>query len=181
MTRQLLLSGLLVIGTFTGMPQNTTFALWSTSTASTANQFSAGALHIAGGLATGTTLSMDHLIAGDNFDAQLDVDNSGSLTLRYALTTSADDASGLASALQATIRLKTANPCSMRDGTVLYTGALGSTSVGDPAHGLQPGDRALLAGGSEALCFTILLPDAVDSTLQATSAAATFQLTAEQQ
>src|SRR5207249_3448033 len=98
MTRQLLLSGLLLIGAVTSSTPYTTNAMWTTLTSSTSNQFSAGTLHISDNLAIGTTLSMDHLIAGDNFDAELDVDNSGSLSLVYALSTSVSDPAGLTTA-----------------------------------------------------------------------------------
>ena len=53
---------------------------------SRANQFSAGTLRIAECPAT-TTLSMANLIPGDNFDAQLDITNPGTLDLTYAMTT----------------------------------------------------------------------------------------------
>ena len=156
--------------------------MWSTTVPSTSNYFSAGTLHMDQSLASGTTLSMDHLIAGDNFDAELDVDNSGSLPLLYSLTTSvSSDALGLTNALQSTVRVKTSNACSTRDGAVVYTGALAATSIGDPSHGAQTGDRTLGSGATEALCFTIVLPTTVDSTLQAASASATFTLSAEQQ
>jgi hypothetical protein len=181
MARQLILSALLLIGTLSSSVEHTTFALWTTSVTSTANQFSAGTLHIADSLAAGTTLSMDHLIAGDNFDAQLNVDNSGSLPLTYALSTSVVDPNGLAATLQATVRLKTGNPCSMRDGSVLYSGVLSATALGDPAHGVQAGDRTLAASTSESLCFAITLPNSADSSLEAATAEATFLLSAEQQ
>src|SRR5207248_4497950 len=87
MKYQLVLGSLLLVGTLAGPADHSTFAQWTTSVSSTSNYFSAGTLHIGGGLAAGTTLSMDHLIAGDNFDAQLDVDNNGSLPLTYALST----------------------------------------------------------------------------------------------
>jgi hypothetical protein len=182
MTRHLVLGGLLIVTALATPTEHTTFALWTTSVPSTSNYFSAGALHIGDSLAAGTTLSMDHLIAGDNFDAQLDVNNAGSLPLTYALTTTVNsDALGLTSALQSTVRLKTTNSCASRDGTVLYSGALSSTFIGDPAHGVQSGDRSLGAGATEGLCFTIILPSSVDSSLQAASASATFTLAAEQQ
>lgn len=181
MTRLIVLGVLLLIGTFSGMSQqHTTLAFLSTSVQSTQNQFSAGTLHIADNLASGATLSMSNLLAGDNFDAELDISNSGSLALTYAMTTTYSGNSTLASTLQLTIRTKTSNPCSSRDGTALYSGSLASAAIGDPAHGVQAGDRQLAAAASEPLCFTIVLPASAGPSLQATNVAPTFVFSAEQ-
>ena len=183
MTRRILLSGLFFIGALNGSAEHTTLAYLTTAVRSTANSFSAGTLHIADSLAAGTTLSMDNLVAGDSFDAQLNVDNHGSLSLAYGLSTSIAGSSALANALDLTVRAKTANPCAARDGSVLYTGPLATATFGNPAHGVQLGDRVLAGGASEALCFTIELPATTSDTsetLSGTNATATFVLSAEQ-
>ncbi|HEV7662350.1 MAG TPA: hypothetical protein VGQ62_02350 [Chloroflexota bacterium] len=180
MTRQLLLSGLFLIGALNGSPQRTTFALWTTTVSSTQNQFSAGTLHIANSLASGTTLSMDNLLGGDNFDAQLDIANSGSLSLIYAFTTTTTGSATLASTVQLTIRAKATTPCAARDGSILYAGDLASAAIGNPAHGQQLGDRILGAGVTESLCFTIVLPTSAAPSLVATNVAPTFVFSAEQ-
>src|SRR5438105_11634258 len=104
MTRRILLSGLFFIGALNGSAEHTTLAYLTTAVRSTANSFSAGTLHIADSLAAGTTLSMDNLVAGDSFDAQLNVDNHGSLSLAYGLSTSIAGSSALANALDLTVR-----------------------------------------------------------------------------
>jgi hypothetical protein len=180
MSRRLLLSGLLLISAWQTSAEHATFALLSAGASSTGNQFSAGTLHINNALASGATLSVDNLLAGDSFDAQLDVTNTGSLGLTYALTTSTSGSAALAQALLLTLRARTSNPCSSRDGSVLYTGPLADASLGDPAHGVQAGDRQLGAGSSEALCFTVELPATAPASLHATAIAATFFFTAEQ-
>jgi hypothetical protein len=180
MTRQLLLSGLLVIGALQSPTDRTTFAVLTTSVQSTANQFSAGTLHIANGLAAGSTLSVGDLLAGDHFDAQLNVTNSGSLDLTYAMTTTTSGSAALASALELTVRAKTSNPCASRDGGVLYSGTLAGASIGNVAHGVQAGDRQLAPAASESLCFTVLLPATASASLHDTDVVATFAFSAEQ-
>ncbi|HEY3057477.1 MAG TPA: hypothetical protein VGL99_00725 [Chloroflexota bacterium] len=178
MTHRLLLGTLLFIGVQSGPDAHTTLAFFATSVGSTANQFSAGTVHIADSLGAGTTLSMDNLVAGDNFDAELTISNSGSLALTYAMSTITSGDATLANALQLTLRARTAQPCSDRDGAVLYSGALAGAALGDPAHGVQAGDRSLAPGASEVLCFTLAAPNSVTS--QATSVAATFAFDAVQ-
>ena len=105
MTRGILLSGLFFIGALNGSAEHSSLAYFTTSVRSTANTFSAGTLHIADRLAAGTTLSMDNLVAGDSFDAQLNVDNHGTLALAYSLATSITGSGALANALQLTVRV----------------------------------------------------------------------------
>jgi len=157
-------------------------ASWvSAAVTSTANTFSAGNLQIAPGLHAGSTLTVANLIPGDNFDAQLDISTPGSLVLTYAMTTSITGSAPLASDLLLTVRAKTTNACSVRDGSVLYGPAsLSLGFLGDPARGIQAGDRQLAAAASESLCFTIVLPATAPSSDQGTSLAATFSWLAEQ-
>ena len=180
MTRQLLLGGFFIVGVLTSSPAAGTSAAYSTAVTSSGNQFTAGTVHIGNGLAMGATLSMDNLLAGDNFDAQLDVANGGSLGLIYAVTNTITGSALLSTTLQLTIRAKTLNPCANLDGTVLYTGALADAKIGDPAHGFQTGDRALGAGLTESLCFTVGMPTSASPSLVDTTLSTTFVFTAEQ-
>src|SRR5437660_10753685 len=122
MTNRLFFSGLLFIGVLGSPGPHGTLAYLTSSTQSTGNQFSAGTVHIGNSLAMGATLSMDNLIGGDNFDAQLDLANSGTLSLIYALSTSLTGSAALASTLQLTIRARTTNPCAAHDGPILDPG-----------------------------------------------------------
>ena len=163
MINRLFFSALLVLGIQSG--QGSTVAHLSSSVASTGNGFSAGTVHISDSLEAGTTLNMQNLIAGDKFDAELRIANSGSLGLNYALTTSTsgDSDATLASAVLVTVRPRTSNPCTSRDGVpILYSGPLASAAVGT---------HSLSAAASEVLCFMIELPTTVttqDATLTAT-------------
>lgn len=123
---------------------------------------------------------MANLVAGDSFDAQLEIVDSGSLDLRYAMTSSASGSADLASTLQVAVRTKTSNACSVRDGSTLYSGPLSGAAIGDPTYGAQAGDRTLASGGSESLCFAVTLPTSATSTVAAQSVSATFDFLAEQ-
>ena len=180
MNRRLLLTTLFLIGALNGSNHLTTYALFTTSVVSTNNQFSAGTLHIANSLAAGTTLSITNLLAGDHFDRQIDINNSGSLRLRYSLTTTTTGDATLASTLQLSVRTKTSNPCANHDGTSLYSGDLAPAAFGNQAHGSDTGDRELAAGATETLCFEIVLPSTAPATLLATTFAPTFVFSAEQ-
>ena len=172
-----MLGTLLLIGVQSG-PATGTLAYFASSVTSSGNQFTAGTVHIADSLGAGTTLSMDNLVAGDNFDAELTIANSGSLDLSYAMSTVTSGNAALAAAMQVTVRVRTAQPCSSRDGAVLYSGALSSAVLGNPAYGIQAGDRSLAQGASEVLCFTVEAPTTI--TAQATSVGATFSFDAVQ-
>ena len=177
MINRLFFSALLVLGIQSG--QGSTVAHLSTAVGSTANVFSAGTVHISDSLEAGTTLNMENLIAGDKFDAELRITNGGTLGLNYVLTTSTSGDATLASAVLVTVRPRTINPCTSRDGLpILYTGALATAAVGNPAHGGDPTDRILLAATSEVLCFMIELPTSV--TTQDATLTATFLFAAEQ-
>jgi hypothetical protein len=184
MTTRLLLTVLLYLGTLGGSAGHETQAHFTTVTQSTSNGFSAGTLHIGKSLASGTTLTMGNLLAGDSFDAQLDIANSGSLDLIYALTTTWTGSDDLANAVQLTIRIKTpAVACSdhvLSVGTTLYSGNLAAAAIGNPAHGPDLGDRALAASTTESLCFAIVLPTSAPASLSNTNVAPTFVFSAEQ-
>jgi predicted ribosomally synthesized peptide with SipW-like signal peptide len=180
MYKRLLLGSVLAVGILSGSAAQGTLARFTTVVTSTANQFSAGTLKIAE-RPTSSTLSMGDLIPGDNFDAQLDISNSGTLDLRYAMTTSITGDALLATDLLLTVRAKTTSDCSAHDGSVLYTaGPLDSGAFGNPAHGADAGDRLLSSSTTESLCFSVLLPSMAPTSDQGKHVAATFTFLAEQ-
>ena len=112
--------------------------------------------------------------------------DSTTLELRYAITsTTTEDV--LAAALDLTIKTIDVEPtvaCDAFDGTVLYTtGDLGSIAginvVGNPAQGVQGGERVLAAGASETLCFRVELPLSATGP-EGTTTTATFTFDSEQ-
>jgi hypothetical protein len=62
--------------------------------------------------------------------------------------------------------------------SVVLNGAL--NGFGSSVSGSQAGDRSLLAGASETLCFRVTLPLSADNTYQNLSNTTTFTFDAEQ-
>ena len=175
--RRLFLSGMLFMGVLSGSVEHGTLARFTTQVNTGANQFTAGNLRIDQAFGAGSTLSISDLAAGDSFDAQLNITNSGTLPFTYSMSTNVTILSGsaaLASALQLTVRAKSTNPCSSRDGVVLFTGSLNTS-------GADFSTRPLAVGGSDPLCFTIVLPSTASTSLQGSNVAATFTFQAVQQ
>ena len=132
-------------------------------------------------------VSFGGMAPGDSVTAPLTVSNDGSLPLLYSvMSTTSEDT--LAAQLDMTIKTNVTK-CSDagfdRDGEIVYgPGDLGSTAglelVGDPALGLDPGDRVLEASESETLCIQVSLPTGTGNAFQGLTTALTLLLIAEQ-
>lgn len=159
-----------------------------TSTANVpANTFTAGTVVISTNPVT-ALVTIAAMAPGDAVTAPITVSNTGTLDLRYAISSVATnaDAKGLKDQLVLTIKSGVAtctNAAYAATGTIEYTGDLDSTTgklVGDAASGSDPGDRLLAASTSEVLCFHVSLPPATGDTFQAATTTATFTFDAEQ-
>jgi spore coat-associated protein N len=127
---------------------------------------------------------------GDYAVRGITVTNSGSLALRYAVTSiSADD--GLASRLNLTVWKEdaegdTGDGCGQQPPAITLYGPgdpgspVGIRLIGDPAQGFQDGDRTLPAGASEKLCFMLAMPLSAGNTRQSSKASPEFRFDAEQ-
>jgi hypothetical protein len=172
---RVLLTGMLIMGVLSGSIERGTLAQFTTRVTAQQNKFSAGNVQITSAIAPLSYLTVADLAAGDNFDAQLDIANAGTLGLTYGLTTSVVTVTGsaaLRTTLLLTVRVKTVNPCASRDGVALYNNEIDLAAFGG---------RSLASGASESLCFTIVLPTTAGSALQNSSVAATFTFQAVQQ
>ena len=152
-----------------------------------ANAFDTGSLAIS---TTPTTalVTLTGMVPGDAIQpsAGVVVSNDGDMELRYSITSVADNGDGLLlnAALDLTIReidvTVPATPCDDFDGAILYAPAdLGSVGgidvIGDPAPGVQGGERVLAASTTETLCFRVELPGAATGPSgAATTAVLTF-------
>ena len=135
-------------------------------------------------------LAATGMLPGDTVHGLLTVSNTGTVPLRYAMTTSAGNADGkdLAGALRLAVRSKTADPCEWQGGALISppsgTVALREATIGDPMPGSQSGDRILAAAGgpgdSEQLCFHLSLPADAGNGYSSASTTATFTFIAEQ-
>jgi hypothetical protein len=132
-----------------------------------------------------TLLALDNAAPGDSVTKAVVVSNTGGLELRYAVASSTSGGSdqALASALALTIRavdVTTPNtPCDNFDGALLYHSGIAAKLIGDSAQGAQPGDRTLVAGSDELLCFRASLADTANVP-QAASTMVTLTFDAEQ-
>lgn len=132
------------------------------------------------------TMTTPSMTPGDSFTAPLVVGNAGHVELRYALmSTTTEDI--LAGELLLTVRSEVAD-CEDRSwqmtGTELYRGPIGAaastTIFGSPAIGAQAGDRTIIGGEEETLCFSVTLPLTATNAAQGTTSTATFTFFAEQ-
>ena len=157
-------------------------AVFTDQEANAANTFNTGSI-VLDDAPDSAFITFSGMAPGDVTVQQLTLANNGSLQLRYAMTTSADNADlkNLRDQLQLTIREKTVNPCSSEDGVIVYgAGALSAGAFGNPAQGADAGDRVLAASANEDLCFKVELPLASGSAYQSASTTATFTFDAEQ-
>jgi spore coat-associated protein N len=134
--------------------------------------------------------TVSNMAPGDVEYGGLQVTNDGSLELRYAMTTTADDTSTLDEQLDLTIDVVTGPGVD----TIWYTdddvvgeaniygpdGVLSSAFFGDPAQGGQAGDRTLSLLASERLRFKATLPLDTDNSYQGTTCTVAFVFDAEQ-
>jgi len=124
--------------------------------------------------------AVNNMMPGDSSTQALTVTNAGSGDLRYAISVVATNPLG--AALQLTIKTQDGGGgCALFNGTsVLAATALNGAAVGNPAQGANAGDRTLVGGASEVLCFRVSLPLSTANALQGVSSAATFTFDAEQ-
>ncbi|MCH7735208.1 MAG: hypothetical protein IH961_08340 [Chloroflexi bacterium] len=151
-----------------------------------ANTFTAGTVDIAASPAS-AVVSFSSMAPGDEVVGALTVDNDGSLELRYAVTSTTTE-NVMAADLDMTIKTGVTT-CTIggfaADGTIVYgPDDLGSTGgidvIGDPAQGVQGGERVLAGAGSEVLCIRVLLPLSIGNASQGVTTTAQFNFAAEQ-
>ena len=129
---------------------------------------------------TGTLVTLGAMVPGDQVDGVLTVLNDGTDDLRYAMTgaTTDDDGRHLADVLQLDVERRTG--CAGAVLEVLYSGPIADAAFGDPTPGSQAGDRQLLSGGAESICFRVTLPTDTDILYESASTTATLTFWAEQ-
>lgn len=161
-------------------------ALFTDSADVPANTFSTGTVDLTTS-PTSALVTLSAMAPGDQVTAPITVTSSGTLDLRYAVTsTTTEDV--LASQLALTVKSGVA-ACTdggfAGSGRILYGPApLGSTAalnlVGDPAPGAQAGDRALASAASDTLCFNVSLPLSTSNAFAGLTTTATFSFIGEQ-
>ena len=162
-------------------------ALFTSTATVPANTFSVGSVIISTNPTT-ALVSFSGMVPGDQVTAPLTVSNTGTMALRYAVSSVATnaDTKGLKDQLVLTIKsgvTTCTNAAYAADGTTLYSGDLDSSAgklIGDAATGADSGDRTLAPATSEILCFHVGLPVATGDAFQGSATTATFTFAAEQ-
>lgn len=166
------------------------YALFTAAAAAPAQKVGTGTVAVgvtgpAGGSAT-ITLTAAH--PGASVVQPLSVSNTGSLDLRYAVSSqTASGSVALAEGLNWTVRSGVAD-CSAAgftaSGTQIFDGVLATSTktmkIGDAAQGAQAGDRDVAAGASDVLCSRVTLPTTAATTLQGLTVGVTLTFDAEQ-
>jgi spore coat-associated protein N len=155
-------------------------AFFTSQAAVSDNVFSNGTLELTASPAS-AVIGVSGMAPGDTSNGSLVLTNSGSLALRYALSSSATNADGknLRDQLQLAIRTL-GSGCNAFDGTQLYSGSIGAAAFGNPAAGQQNGDRPLNPGSGETLCLRTTLPAQTPDSFQNAATSVTFTFSAEQ-
>ena len=159
-------------------------ALLTSSAPVAHNAFVSGTL-VLGTHPTEALIAFSGMAPGDQVTQPLMIANTGSLSLRYAVTSETTHPDNKDLARQLVIAIKAdvmdcSNTGFAASGQPLYSGALAAAAVGDPAQGPQVGDRVLNAGASETLCFQATLPTTSSNAYQLAATTASFTFSAEQ-
>jgi spore coat-associated protein N len=181
----LAVAGLAVVGMTAG---TWSLALFTSQAVVSSNTFTAGTVILTTDHPSTAIISFSNMAPGDQVTNPLLVSNTGTLALRYAVSSVATDVDTKGMKDQVVLTVKTGvttctNAAYAADGTVVYTGDLDSTAgklIGDSATGADSSDRVLAASGSETLCFHISLPLATSDAFQGAVTTATFTFDAEQ-
>jgi hypothetical protein len=185
MIRKLVLT-VVVLATFVGLLSFMAVAIFTSTASVGGNTFTTGTVIISTAPAS-AAITLGAMAPGDQVTAPLTVTNGGTLDLRYAVTsqTTENVLAGLL-ALEIKTGVTTCTTAGFAaSGTTIYgPGVLGNTTavniIGNPAQGAQAGDRTLLAGANEVLCFSVSIPLATGNSAQGVTTTATFTFQGEQ-
>lgn len=130
------------------------------------------------GTSPSTTFTVDDILPGDSGSQDITVENNGTGDLRYAMSSSSTNADGKGLAAQLNLTIE-AGTCAA-PGATLYSGSLDGAAFGDSTQGADTGDRDVLAGGTDDLCFSWDFPLASGNGYQLATTTATFTFDAEQ-
>jgi hypothetical protein len=178
-----------IVGVLAGLGAFGALSIFTSTASVPSNAFTTGTVDISTSPESALITYTD-MAPGDKVTQPLTVSNSGSLELRYAVTSLATntDSKGLREQLDLKIKsgvTTCTNAGFDTDGTLLYgPGDLGGEPainvIGDPTPGADTGDRTLAASGSEVLCFQVSLPSDTGDAYQGATTTATFSFEAEQ-
>ncbi len=166
----------------------TTNALFTDTDSANSGAFVTGTLDLTAS-PTPVDFNAGNMAPGDTVYGALNVDNSGTLALRYSASATATDpdSKGLRAQLDFEVYSGVgAVACgngNLGAGTVIDASApigAGRTLFGNSAPGADAGDRTLSAAANEDLCFVATLPLATGNAFQNATTTVTFTFDAEQ-
>jgi spore coat-associated protein N len=177
---------IMVLAVFAALTTLGVLAVFTSTASVGSNAFTTGTVTITTSPTT-ALVTLSAMAPGDQVTNPITVTNSGSLALRYAITSTTTE-NVLAGQLSLEIKsgvTTCTNAGFGSTGTILYGPALlgtttGTNVVGNPTQGAQAGDRTLAAAGNEILCFNVSLPLASGNTYQNLTTTATFAFQGEQ-
>ena len=177
---------IMVLAAFAALTTLGVLAVFTSTASVGANAFTTGTVTITTAPTT-ALVTFSGMAPGDQVTNPITVTNSGSLALRYAITSTTTE-NVLAGQLTLTIKsgvTTCTNAAYGATGSVVYGPALlgtiaGTNVVGNPAQGAQAGDRTLAAAANEVLCFNVSLPLASGNAYQGLTTTATFAFQGEQ-
>lgn len=166
-----------------------TGAYFTDTEANAGNEFATGSVDIALDKTT-AIVAKANMAPGDVQTGNVTVTNSGSLELRYALS-SVTTEDTLAAQLDLTVwneadettadgTCATTPPTTKLYGPADLGSVAGTNLVGDATQGAQAGDRVVGANTSETLCFHVALPASTGNTFESVTTTASFTFDAEQ-
>lgn len=159
-----------------------------TDSDSFAETFTAGSVKLNANDTVSKEINLDNLAPGDVAYHGMRIANDGSLDLRYSLAASSVDGTvtGLGAALQTGVKvIASTDTCNATTygasvTTAYATGSLSALAFGSATAGAQAGDRSLIVGAGEQLCFLFDLPSTTGNALQESSTTVTFTFSSEQ-
>ena len=194
-----ILVALMAIGGLAALLGAASQAIFTDTDAVGTNDFATGTVSLTTTPTNTIWTAVTAAVPGTIAAGPLTVDNDGTLDLRYAVSGGNTDAT-LAAGMNVRIGLEGPDagtvcefPYHNTDGTVttltddtpLFAGTLDTALlIGNVATGQDAspggGDRALVAGANEVLCFSVVLPLSAINTLQGLSNTTTFTFDSEQ-
>ena len=180
---------ILILGVVLAVALIGAIALFTDQATNPDNTFSTGTVDLAIDPAT-AMFTVSNMAPGNVTYKGIALTNSGSLQLRYAMTTTPDATSILDEQLDLTVDVVTGNGTD----TIWYTaddvvgganiygpdGVLSSAAIGNATQGNQTGDRTLNASGNERLRFKVTLPLDTGNSYQGINCTVAFVFDAEQ-
>jgi spore coat-associated protein N len=181
--RRVLLLMVAALATVSLTAASFSLGLWTDQATVGGNTFTAGTIDISTTPAS-AVIGLSPMMPGDTVNGTLTVNNAGTATLRYALSSSSTNADlkALRDGITLTVKLRdvAADACTDFDGTSLYTGTLAAAAFGSSATGPQAGDRTLVGAATEKLCLRATLPITAANSYQGGTTTTTFTFDAEQ-